>query len=356
MSQKFFRPLARLGRRILDALAPGRRAGGSTPAGAALSSIASVPEHAVAALKPGAVTEIAAFGDNPGALTMLVYVPPTPPPPGAPLIVVLHGCGQRAAVFAADAGWTALADRIGAPLLLPEQIGRNNPARCFNWFRPQDVARGGEMLSIAGMVAAATRMFTSDTDRVFVAGLSAGGAMAAAALAAYPELFAAGAVVAGLPVGGADSVTSAMALMGGKGPDLSPDDWAARAKALAPSRAGAWPRLSIWQGTEDRTVAASNAKKLVAQWTALHGLSEVPDADSGAGGAARRRVWHARDAAAVESWTIEGMAHGFPVDGGPVSDRFVLPVGIDATTAIARFWGLEGSGVAGDAPRVALVS
>jgi feruloyl esterase len=356
MSRNFLKPMARLGRRIFDAIVPGRRTRRPAPAGPGLSPTPFVPERAIAAVKSGDVTEIAAFGDNPGALKMLVYVPSAPPPSGAPLIVVLHGCGQHAATFAADSGWTALADRIGAPLLLPEQIGRNNPARCFNWFRPQDIARGGEVLSIAGMVAAATRMFASDPRRVFVVGLSAGGAMAAVALAAYPDLFAAGAVVAGLPVGGADSVTSAMALMGGKGPDVSADEWAARARALSPPRAGAWPRLSIWQGTEDRTVAAGNADKLVAQWTALHDVSGAPGEESRVGDHARHRVWRARGRAVVECWTVEGMAHGFPVSGGPISDRFVLPIGLDATASIARFWGLDQAGVTGGAPSAAIVS
>ena len=134
------------------------------------------------------LAEVAGFGGNPGRLAMFLHVPPVAPKPGAPLIVLLHGCGQTAARFAAETGWIALADRLGIPLMLPEQSGENNQGRCFNWFRPLHVRRGfGEALSIRQMVDTAVERFGSNPRRVFVAGLSAGGAMAAALLAAYPE-------------------------------------------------------------------------------------------------------------------------------------------------------------------------
>ena len=187
--------------------------------------------------------------------------------------MLLHGCGQEAARFAAAAGWMALADRLGAPLLLPEQAGRNNQGRCFNWFEPDDIARGtGEAASIRAMAEAAIDRLGCDRKRVFLAGLSAGGAMAAAVLAAYPEVFAAGAVVAGLPVGGASDVRSAMACMAGAGDELDGPGWADRARALAPpGYDGSWPRLAIWQGLADPVVDPANAGKLRAQWGTLHG-------------------------------------------------------------------------------------
>jgi poly(hydroxyalkanoate) depolymerase family esterase len=285
----------------------------------------------------GGVEEVAGFGANPGALTMKLHVPAPPPRAGAPLLVLLHGCGQDAVRFAEAAGWTALADRLGAPLLLPEQASRNNPGRCFNWFEPGDNARdAGEVLSIRQMTEAAIGRFDSDRGRVFVAGLSAGGSMAAALLAAYPEVFAGGAVVAGLPVGCATDVGSAMSRMRTAGADLGGPDWAARVRAAAPSGyAGRWPRLSIWQGGADRVVDPANAVNLEAQWVALHGLGTAPTQDLSPRPGLRRRVWRE----AVELWTIEGMAHGYPV-AHPSQEQFVLAAGIDATAAIARFWGL----------------
>jgi poly(hydroxyalkanoate) depolymerase family esterase len=134
--------------------------------------------------------------------------------PGPPLVVVLHGCGQRAAPFAADSGWLALADEMGFALLLPEQVPDNNRGGCFNWFQPQDVRRGsGEMMSIRQMLRVAIARYASDSKRIFIMGFSAGGCMAAAKLAAYPAVFAAGGVVAGMPVGCAKSQIGAILQM-----------------------------------------------------------------------------------------------------------------------------------------------
>jgi poly(hydroxyalkanoate) depolymerase family esterase len=278
--------------------------------------------------------EVTGFGSNPGHLRMLVQVPATPRP-GAPLLVLLHGCGQDPANFAAAAGFTALAGRLGAPLLLPDQTDGNNPGRCFNWFRPDDVARrGGEVESIRQMVAEAVRRFAADPARVFVAGLSAGGAMAAALLAAYPDVFAGGGVAAGLPVGSATDVASAMSRMS----RASNEPRAVQVARIDPAGAGAgWPKLSVWHGDADRIVDPANADVLVAQWTGLLGLSETPDAEDAPAPGLRRRRW----GDAVEQWTLAGFAHGFPATAAVSADPFVLRAPVQAADAMARFWGLE---------------
>jgi poly(hydroxyalkanoate) depolymerase family esterase len=253
------------------------------------------------------------------------------------LLVLLHGCGQDAGGFALATGFMALADRIGAPLLLPEQQAGNNGGRCFNWFEPDDTRRGGgEAASIRQMVAHALRQFRGDAEQVFVAGLSAGGAMAAALLAAYPDVFAAGAVVAGLPVGVATDVSSALARMRAAGPE-SREALVARA---APVREGGirwprWPRLSVWHGSADPTVDPRNADALVAQWTGVLGLPAEPDAEAEVAPGVRRRAW----GRAVEQWQLAGFGHAFPARV-PGADPFVLPAPVSATEAIARFWGL----------------
>jgi poly(3-hydroxybutyrate) depolymerase len=146
------------------------------------------------------MTPTLAFGPNPGALKMLTYRPRRGGK-GLPLVVVLHGCAQSAETFARQAGWLALADRYGFVVVAAEQSGASNPNRCFNWFEPQDSRRGeGEAASIAAMVAHAVRTQGVDPKQVYVTGLSAGGAMTAVMLVAYPEVFAGGAVVAGLLV------------------------------------------------------------------------------------------------------------------------------------------------------------
>jgi feruloyl esterase len=289
----------------------------------------------------GALDAVANFGANPGGLSMLTYAPPSLRS-GAPLVVLLHGCGQEPASFATASGWTAMADRLGTALVLPTQSPGNNRQRCFNWFRPAQIARGqGEAQSIRAMVADAVRRFDSDRGAVFIVGLSAGGAMAVAMLAAYPDVFAAGASVAGLPVGAANGVASALARMAQAGPEhRSAEAWAELVRAAAPpSYQGPWPRLSIWHGALDTVVDPANAALLAEQWRALHGL-ERARATVTDHGLARQQVWGAGPEPAVELWTIPAMPHGYPAAAGATHASAVLPAGISATERIARFWGL----------------
>jgi feruloyl esterase len=293
---------------------------------------------------PPDLQEIAAFGSNPGDLQMLLYVP-TGVRPGAPLVVVLHGCGQEAAGFAADAGWIALAERQRLPLLLPVQRENNNQGRCFNWFRPTDTRRGrGEAVSIRQMVTVALSMVRGDPTRVFIAGLSAGGAMAASVLAAYPDVFAAGAVVAGLPVGAANGMGQALARMAEPGPARSADELATLARRAGPADySGPWPRLSIWRGEADCTVNPVNAERLALQWTALHGIPDEAAAEFVPIPGTNRRVWGPPGRPAVELWTLDNVAHAWPIEGadGGQPARWVHPASVSATAEIARFWRLS---------------
>ncbi len=290
---------------------------------------------AFAAETAGSVATVAEFGSNPGELRMLVHVPAQAPLPGAPLLVLLHGCGHDAVGFAAASGFVALADRLGAALVLPEQQAANNPGRCFNWFRPEDTGPdGGEALSVRQMVAEAVLRFAADPERVFIAGLSAGGAMAATLLAAYPDVFAGGGVVAGLPVGAATDVSSALARMSRASNEP-------RAVQVARAEGGAgkhgWPKLSVWQGEADRTVDPANADVLVAQWTGLLGLAQAPDSEEAPAPGVRHRSW----GDAVEQWTLAGLGHGVPTTATDPADPYVLHAPVQAADAMARFWGLD---------------
>ncbi len=294
---------------------------------------------------PGALVAVDNFGANPGGLSMMTYAPPGLRT-GAPLVVLLHGCGQEAATFASASGWTALADRVGVALVLPTQSADNNRQRCFNWFRPVDVARGqGEAQSIRAMVADAVRRFDCDRGAVFIAGLSAGGAMAVSMLAAYPDVFAAGASIAGLPVGAATGVASALSRMAQAGPEgRSAEAWAEQVRQAAPSGyRGPWPRLSIWHGALDTVVDPANAGLLAEQWRALQGLDGAP-ATVTDHGLARQEVWGGASKPAVEKWTVAAMPHGYPVAAGASNSSSVVGgvvlAGVSATDLIARFWGL----------------
>src|SRR4051794_6711039 len=144
---------------------------------------------------------------------MFAYVPDQLAP-SPPLVVVLHGCLQTAAGYDSGAGWSTLADRYGFALLLPEQQRSNNQSGCFNWFQTGDIERGhGEAQSIRQMVDKMMSDYGVDPARVFVTGLSAGGAMTSVMLATYPEVFAGGAIIAGLPYGAATNVQQAFETM-----------------------------------------------------------------------------------------------------------------------------------------------
>ena len=135
------------------------------------------------------LVEISEFGSNPGALRMFAFVPEHLPRAPA-LVVVLHGCGQTAAGYDLGAGWSTLAERYGFALLMPEQQALNNANTCFNWFNPEDIARGsGEAGSIRQMIARMAGDHDIDSRRIYVTGLSAGGAMTSVMLATYPEVF-----------------------------------------------------------------------------------------------------------------------------------------------------------------------
>jgi poly(hydroxyalkanoate) depolymerase family esterase len=298
----------------------------------------------------GVLTEVPAFGDNPGNLRMLSYVPDALPR-GAPLVVVLHGCTQTAEEYDRGAGWSTLADRFGFALLLPEQRRPNNGNLCFDWFQPEDIVRGGgEVASIAAMVTAMIDRHGLDRRRVFVTGLSAGGAMTAALLATYPDVFAGGAIIAGLPFGSASSVPEAFGAMG-QGRIRSPEELGARVRAAAPHR-GPWPTVSIWQGTADTTVNPVNAEELRKQWADVHGVTQAKPVQTVMDGAARR-VWRdAEGRAVLETVMIAGLGHATPIDpdatdedaqcGAAGASRFIVPAGISSSYRIAEGWGLTG--------------
>jgi feruloyl esterase len=275
---------------------------------------------------------------------MLAYLPPGLGE-DAPLVVALHGCGQSATGFAYGAGWMQLADEMGFALLCPEQRPQNNINRCFNWFQPDDVGReGGEAQSIFEMTTTLSARHGLDDGRVFVTGLSAGGAMAAALLASFPEVYAAGASIAGLPVGAADSIRDALGAML-QGRRRPPEHWAEKVRA-ASANTGRWPRLSIWHGDADKTVHPLNAEALAAQWAHVHGQS--PDPAHVAGDGPRlRKIWGPREAPLVELHVLAGVGHGVPLraagaDGVGEPGPFLLETGVSAAREIAGFWGLDG--------------
>jgi feruloyl esterase len=290
---------------------------------------------------PSHLTELTGFGSNPGALRMFTYTPRSLARSPA-LVVVLHGCTQSAASYDLGAGWSTLAERYGFVLLLPEQTQANNPKSCFNWFLPGDSARDrGEVLSIRQMIEKTIAAHGIDRSKVFVTGLSAGGAMTAAMLATYPEVFAGGAIVAGLPYGTAGNVQQAFESMF-QGRQQSAQAWGDLVRRASPHR-GPWPRVSVWHGDRDATVVPGNADALIAQWTNVQGIETAPV--EGKVDGYPRKVWRSGGVDLIESYTVAGMAHGTPLDTaahGGEAGPFLLEVGISSSYHIARFFGLTG--------------
>jgi poly(hydroxyalkanoate) depolymerase family esterase len=200
------------------------------------------------AARPTRLREIAEFGSNPGNLRMHAYVP-NGVGPSPPLVVALHGCTQTADSYDQGTGWSDLADRLGFILIFPEQQPANNPKNCFSWFLPDDTARdSGEALSIRQLIAKAVEKFSVE-NRMFVTGLSASGAMGPVMLATYPEIFADGAIIAGLPYGSASSMQEAFeAMFNDRAPssralgDHSPQPAERRGAGSSPARGSARDR------------------------------------------------------------------------------------------------------------------
>lgn len=282
-------------------------------------------------------------GVNAGNLGMYVHVPENLSS-NPPLVVALHGCGQTAFDYEQGTGWSKLADRHGFMVLYPEQHPTNNANRCFSWFQPGDIGRDlGEAQSIHEMVEHAISNFGIDRQRVFITGLSAGGAMAAVMLATYPEVYASGAIIAGLPYGSAHSVQEAFKVM------FNDQQSSARTlgdRVRAASRhQGPWPRVSVWHGTADSTVKPSNAENLVKQWANVHRLSREPSKLETLGPHSRR-IWEDVDGTRlIEAISVVGMGHGVPLasptspDAYGVPGPFFLDVGLSSTAHIADYFG-----------------
>jgi poly(hydroxyalkanoate) depolymerase family esterase len=286
--------------------------------------------------------EVTGFGSNPGQLRMFMHVPASLPS-RPPMLVALHGCTQSAAIYDAGSGWSALAEAAGFVALFPEQQQSNNPHRCFNWFSGDARRRSGEALSIHQMIDHAVAEHEVDRDRIFVAGLSAGGAMASSLLAAYPQLFAAGAIIAGLPHGSAGNLAEALGAMS-RGREWGSVQWGEFVRSSSTHR-GPWPRLSIWHGTQDSIVHPVNAEASVLQWADVHGVPVTPSSD-GTSGNHRFRKWRDKNGEVViEAHTITGMSHGVPLAlrgkhrcgaAGP----FHFDVGVSSSRCILDFFGI----------------
>ncbi|MFC7309823.1 PHB depolymerase family esterase [Streptomyces monticola] len=311
----------------------------------ALAAVGAVLLPAPSAGAAASLEPVTGFGSNPGALKMYRYAPEGLPA-GRPVVVVLHGCTQDAAGYGPGSGWTELADRWGFSVVVPEQQSANNASRCFNWFQTGDSSRGqGEASSVAQMVDRQLADASGDAGRVYVTGLSGGGAMAAVMMAAYPDKFAAGGIVAGIPYGCAQAAGSPFVCLS-VGATQTPKQWGDRVRAAYPGHTGPWPRLTVVHGSADTTVKPVNMGDLVEQWTDVHGADQRPDVSDTVGGHPHQVFKGPDGSGVVETYSITGMGHGQPVDPGTGAEQcgtagaYLLDVDLCAAYRLGKGWGL----------------
>ncbi len=246
-----------------------------------------------------------------------------------PMVVMLHGCTQDPDDFAGGTRMNQLAERAGWFVLYPAQAQRSNVSKCWNWFNPADQRHGGgEPALLAAMTSEVVARHPVDPDRVYIAGLSAGGAMAAIMGREYPELFAAVGVHSGLPHGAASDVASAFATM--KSGDRP-------RPARGPGRAV--PTI-VFHGDRDATVHPAHARHVIEDALAQSagGTAPVLSDETGPGG---RRITRSiyRDAQGrshAELWELHGAGHAW--SGGSAAGSYADPSGPDASGEMLRFF------------------
>ncbi|WP_027134412.1 extracellular catalytic domain type 1 short-chain-length polyhydroxyalkanoate depolymerase [Geminicoccus roseus] len=266
------------------------------------------------------------FTDRAGSRDYRLYVPSRAGAEPMPLVVMLHGCTQDPADFAAGTGMNRQAERHGLLIAYPEQPQTANPSRCWNWFEPGHQRHGqGEPALIAGITRDILREHPVDPGRVYIAGLSAGGAAALAMALLYPDLYAAAGVHSGLPFGAAQDMNSAFAAM---------------RQGDAPGRQiGAAPAVPtiVFHGTQDGTVHPRNAMRIIDQIRQTTAPLPVERHAVNNGHAYTRTVYADGSGRAMhEHWAVQGAGHAW--FGGSAAGSYTDPKGPDASAEMIRFF------------------
>jgi poly(hydroxyalkanoate) depolymerase family esterase len=271
------------------------------------------------------------FGDNPGELTASYSIPSDK---SRGLVVFLHGCTQNAELVAEQSGLLALTTQHQLTLLLPQQHQRNNIKSCFNWFAPEDTLPDkGETASLINMITTLKQQY--GLDNIYIAGLSAGGAMVSVLISHYPELFTGAAIIAGIPYPCADNIIKAIACMrNGPADDLTQHQ-------LAEAKIQRLPRILVLTGDQDNVVNPLNSIQLAKQWAHYHQAitSKTFNHEHWS-----ETIWKNKQQNEVVTLVqLSGLGHGMSVNSaeamGGKPAPFLLDSSFSSAKKILQFWG-----------------
>jgi poly(hydroxyalkanoate) depolymerase family esterase len=336
-------PMHDVSETIRRALALGGLPGATAASDTATSPVVDAP---IGAAQARGAFETHTFSNRAGSRSYKLYVPAQASHAPRPMLVMLHGCTQSADDFAAGTQMNRLAEEHGFLVVYPEQPQNANASKCWNWFQRQDQVRdAGEPSLIAGIVREVATRHHADPRRIFVAGLSAGAAMAVVMGEAYPDLFSGVGAHSGLPYGSAHDIPSAMAAMKGGRSGLPGLQSRPGAQAV-PRRKTAQPVPTIvFHGDRDHTVQQTNGDQIVRQAMDAHraqsaefGLITSTLAGTAPSGRRYSRTLHADSAGQVliESWTLHGAGHAW--SGGHASGSYTDAAGPHASAEMLRFF------------------
>ena len=286
--------------------------------------------------------EINDLATNPGNLVMYAYKPATAKP-GAPLIVLLHGCMQDAKSFALKTGWLARAKELGLILLMPEQRKLNNAVNCFTWYEEGDVVRDkGEVGSIANMIDYMEEKYDIDSSRIFTTGISAGGTMAAALAASYPERIKGAALVAAVSYGCTFNLLNSYGCMFSP-TTLDPEEGGDRIRNAHGMQVSDYPHIFIVHGTSDSVVKFKNSTNALTQWLNVHGIDDEIDQIIPLLGY-EIQTYENQNTTQVERLILSSVVHGWPINsaqGCGSNGQFYIDGPLCLTDVMLERWELK---------------
>ncbi len=265
-----------------------------------------------------------------------------------PLVVVLHGCAQTATEMAEQSGWNTLADSNNFMVLYPQQKVENNLNKCFNWYENMDISKNdGESATIREMIQYAIQNYDIDPSKIFISGMSAGGAMTNVLLANYPDLFDSGAILSGIPFKAANDLTTAYAAMQGK-IEKTNEEWVTSISNNNLNYDGEYPKVVIVHGIDDPFVNVKNAEIIEMQWKVIHKIESEPTIIPEFNGNPdiAKTTYFKNNCSVIVKYEINNLGHAMSVDpgtekqqGGNIA-RFAVDKNFHTTYWVAKFFEL----------------